>query len=182
MWYVIQTVTGKEQQLVDMIQQAMACGRKKYQRCFVIRQECPYRNHGKLEFHTESLFPSYVFVETDTPEEFFLELKRIPRMSKLLGTDGIFLNIHKEEEIFLRDMMRESRRKQENMPYLIRPFLVHTDESGRIIRAEGILEKYMDKIVKQRMRKRSVIIEIPFCGKKKRIRLGIRLEGDDVPL
>ena len=38
---------------------------------------------------------------------------------------------------------------------------------------------YMDKIVKQRLRKRSVVIEIPFGGQLRRIRLGIRLEEDE---
>lgn len=182
MWYVIQTITGKEQELIDMIRQVMPRERKTYEQCFVICQECACRIHGVPEFHVEPLFPSYVFVQTDTPEEFFLGLKQVPRMSKLLGTDGYFWNIHEEEENFLRNMLEESGGETRKESYVIRPSLVHTDESGRIIRAEGILEKYMDKIVKQRLRKRSVIIEIPFCGKKRRIRLGIRLEGDDVPL
>ena len=226
MWYVIQTITGKEQELVDTIKQVMTYERKKYQHCFVIYQECAYRTHGVLEFHIEPLFPSYVFAETDTPEEFFLELKRVPRMSKLLGAEGCFWSIHKEEEIFLCDMLEESRQEDvredrerlteterlwkpekvvidgqletgkvlksvsqksekslvPELSYLIRPSLVHIDGDGQIIKAEGILSKYIDKIVKQRLRKRSVIIEIPFCGKKRRIRLGIRLEGDDVEL
>ena len=183
MWYVIQTITGKEQELVDAIQQVMSYERKKYQRCFVIYQECAYRIHGAPEFHIEPLFPSYVFVETETPEEFFLELKRVPRMSKLLGAEGCFWSIHKEEEIFLCDMLEESRKKAgtaKKMPYLICPSLVQVDEDGHIVKAEGILGRYMRKIVKQRLRKRSVIIEIPFCGKMRRVRLGIRLEGIDV--
>lgn len=182
MWYVIQTLTGKEQELADMIRQVMPRERKKYQCCFVLYQECACRSHGIHKFYTEPLFPSYVFVQTNTPDEFFLELKRVPRMAKLLGMDGCFWCIHEDEETFLRDMLRESRGEAKDKPYLIRPSLVHTDENGMIIRAEGILGKYMDKIVKQRLRKRSVIIEIPFCGKKRRIRLGIWLEGDDLPL
>lgn len=202
MWYVIQTITGKEQDLVDTIKQVMICERKKYQRCFVVYQEYAYRTHGAPEFHIEPLFPSYVFVETETPEEFFFELKRVPRMSKLLGTEGCFWSIHKNEEEFLLLMMQESKRENpglelkknevigsfdinsegryQDKEYLIRPSLVQVDEEGRIKKAEGILGCYIDKIVKQRLRKRSVIIEVPFGGKKRRIRLGIRLEGDGV--
>ena len=66
MWYVIQTITGKEQELVDMIKQIMTYERKKYQRCFVIYQECAYRVHGAPEFHIEPLFPSGVSVSTNT--------------------------------------------------------------------------------------------------------------------
>lgn len=202
MWYVIQTITGKEQELVNTIKQVMIYERKKYQRCFVIYQECAYRVHGVPEFHIEPLFPSYVFAETDTPEEFFLELKRVPKMSKLLGTEGCFWSIHKKEEEFLLHMMQEGKRentvlelkqnevmrgfypneegKHQDKEYLIRPSLVQVDEDGRIKKADGILGCYIDKIVKQRLRKRSVVIEVPFGGKKRRIRLGIRLEGDSV--
>lgn len=183
MWYVIQTITGKEQELVDTIKQMMFGEKKIYEQCFVIYQESARRKYGKLEFHVEPIFPSYVFAETDMPEEFFLELKRVPRMSKLLGTDGCFWNIHEEEKEFLCHMIEEGKREEmslKNKGYLIRPSLVEVDEEGQIIKADGFLGCYIDKIVKQRLRKRSVIIEIPFCGKKRRIRLGVRLEGDNI--
>lgn len=181
MWYVIQTITGKEQELVDMIKQIMTYERKKYQRCFVIYQECAYRVHGAPEFHIEPLFPSYVFVETDTPEEFFLELKRVPRMSKILRTDGYFWSIYKEEEKFLQNIIEGNKKEAAALEYyLIYPSLVQVDKEGKIINAEGFLSCYIDKIVKQRLRKRSVVLEIPFGGKKKKVRLGIRLEGDDM--
>ena len=181
MWYVIQTITGKEQELVDMIKQIMKKKKKKYQRCFVIYQECAYRVHGAPEFHIEPLFPSYVFVETDTPEEFFLELKRVPRMSKILRTDGYFWSIYKEEEKFLQNIIEGNKKEAAALEYyLIYPSLVQVDKEGKIINAEGFLSCYIDKIVKQRLRKRSVVLEIPFGGKKKKVRLGIRLEGDDM--
>lgn len=134
----------------------------------------------------EPLFPSYVFVETDRPQEFFAELKRVPRMSRFLGVDGCFWGIYEEEELFLRRLMEEGRRKgvkesckdDQQGSYMIYPSLVWVDEEGQILRAEGILKFYIDQIVKQRLRKRSVIIEIPFGGRLRRIRLGIRLAED----
>lgn len=191
MWYVIQTVAGKEQELVNAIWHVMIGERQKYDQCFVIYQEYAIRSNGRLEYHVEPLFPSYIFVETNMPEKFFEELRRIPQMSCLLDVDGCFCDIYKEEELFLRRMLEESRRekkkdgckKKKNSPnteYFIRPSLVWVNEEGKIWKAEGILEDYMDKIVKQRLRKRSVVIEIPLCGKMRRVRLGIRLEEDEV--
>lgn len=215
MWYVIQTITGREQELVNDIQKVMAGKEKKYDRCFVLYQESIQCKHGIWENHIEPLFPSYVFVETDAPEKFFLELRQVPKMSHFLGVDGCVWSIYKEEELFLRRLVEESSRKAEKGSrgkaeansstkaeedhrgkaeegsirwkeeknsamdsYIVRPSLVWADEEGRIQRAEGVLGFYMDKIVKQRLRKRSVIIEIPFCGSMRRIRLGIRLEED----
>lgn len=189
MWYVMQTITGKEQELVDVIWRVMTGERKKYERCFVLYQEYDRRSGGKLETCVETLFPSYVFVETDVPEEFFLELKHVPKMSKLLGADEGFWTMNKEEELFLCHMLEKSNPsnigtsgktaeiKQEKN-YLIRPSFVWVDDKGEIKEAKGILEDYMNQIVKQRLRKRSVVIEIPFCGKIRRLRLSIRLEGD----
>ena len=108
MWYVMQTITGKEQELADVIWRVLTGERKKYERCFVLYQEYDRRSGGKLEACIEVLFPSYVFVETDAPEEFFLELKHVPKMSKLLGAEGFFWSINKEEELFLQRMLEKS--------------------------------------------------------------------------
>ena len=177
MWYVIQTITGREQELVNVIQKVLAGEKRKYDRCFALYQECIQRRNGRLEHHVEPLFPSYIFVETDSPEEFFMELKQVPRLSHLLGVDGCFWNIYEDEQAFLNHLVEEGGNGAEEQ-YLIRPSLVRVDQEGRIQKAEGVLGFYMDKIVKQRLRKRSVIIEIPFCGRMRRIRLGIRLEED----
>lgn len=195
MWYVMQTITGKEQELVDVIWRVLTGESKKYERCFVLYQEYDRRSGGKLETCVETLFPSYVFVETNAPEEFFLELKHVPKMSRLLGADGCFWTMNREEELFLCRMLEKStagnigtagetadgkqeQKLEQEKKYLIRPSLVWVDDKGAITGAKGILEDYRNQIVKQRLRKRSVVIEIPFCGKIRRIRLSIRLEGD----
>ena len=201
MWHVIQTITGKEQELENVIWKVI--DRECYHNCFVLYQECFWRKKGELERDMEPLFPSYVFVETDRPEEFLVELKRLPKVSRFLGMDGCFWGIYEEEELFLQRLMEEGcdQRKEEKFSErllvnskksveenwaeepkrncLIYPSLVWVDEKGQIVRAEGVLKFYMDKIVKQRLRKRSVVIEIPFGGQLRRIRLGIRLEEDE---
>ncbi len=185
MWYVIQTITGKEQELVDAVGRMSGGRERKYERCFVIYREFVWRFGGKWKLQIEPLFPSYVFVETNMPEEFFLTLKQVPRLSNLLGkdADGEFWGIYGEEEEFLCHMIGrddgEGEKQEEAGTYLVRRSLVRVDEEGRIISAEGVLGYYMDRIVKQRLRKRSVVIEIPFLGRKRRIQLGIRVEGDE---
>lgn len=184
MWYVIQTLTGKEEELLRMMDRVLG------RHGFLLYRECVWRIEGKLRLHVEPLFPSYVFVETADPERLFLELKRVPRLSRLLGRDGSFWPLYEEEERFLRDMIRAGESMgQANagggkaagtaLAYLVRRSLVETDETGTIIRAQGALEKYLDRMVMQRLRKRSVIIEVPFLGTMRRVQLGIRLAGDE---
>ena len=90
MWYVIQTMTGREQELVDLItdrQKAVnelinvggqSAGDEAYKRtddsrtrdrCFVIKREVVWRRQGECIKHTETLFPGYVFVDTESPQE-----------------------------------------------------------------------------------------------------------------
>ena len=188
MCYVIQTITRKEQELVDVIWRVLTGERKKYKHCFVLYQEYDRRSGGKLETCIEVLFPSYVFVETNVPEEFFLELKHVPKMSRFLGAEGCFWNINKEEERFLCHMLEKSDCQLKEIKlephepkknYCIRPSFVWVNEKGEIKGANGVLSDYLDKMVKQRLRKRSVVIELSFCGKIRRIRLSIRLAGDE---
>lgn len=182
MWYVIQTITGKEQELVNAIEHVLegATKEKTYKRCFVLYRECVWRIKGQLRVHIEPLFPSYVFAETEDPDEFYMALKKVPKLSKLLGSEGSFWALKIEEEQFFCSMLEvvEQEKENEREYYLVHRSLVKTDCEGKIIDADGVLKNYLDKIVKQRLRKRSVIIEIPFMRTKRRVQLGICLEGD----
>ncbi|MCI9584583.1 hypothetical protein D3Z50_20225 [Clostridiaceae bacterium] len=193
MWYVIQTETGREQELVDAINRVL-CGAG-YKRCFVIRQECVWRIGGGYKTYIRPMFPSYVFAETDAPEAFFLSLKRVDRLSRLLGNDGVFGTVTEEEQALLCRMMegeegralrlcpQESEkgpaRAGDTYPNLVRRSPVRVSGEGEITEAGGFLKDYLDKIVKKRLRKRSVTIEIPFLGENRRIQVGIRVEGED---
>ena len=204
MWYVIQTETGREQELVAAIDRILRA--QSYERCFVILQECVWRIEGACKVYKKPLFPSYVFVETESPEQLFLALKQIPRMSRLLGNNGQFWAVRQEERELLCRMMglgkdsgreddvrykdnsrwknngvqgkRRDRQYFEEI-YLVRRSPVRVNGEGEILEAGGFLKDYMDRIVRKRLRKRSVIIEIPFLGEKRRIQVGIRVEGEE---
>ena len=169
MWYVIQTHTGEEEELIAMIKRIVPKGC--YEECFSIRRERFRKIGGKCEVDLYPLFPAYVFVVTEDPERMFLELKRVPKLAKLLGDEqDSFFYVQKEEEIFLRSVQDEE--------HVVRRSLVEVDSEGQIVRADGPVGVYFDRIVKQRLRKRYVWIEQKFLGKKREIYLGIRLEKD----
>ena len=200
MWYVIQTITGKEQELVDVIGKVLdeknkreVCvengktntGKsgvkcqvddikkpKSFEKCFIIKRECVWRREGRYQVHIKPLFPSYVFVQTDTPDKLFDDLKRIPKLTKLLGYDGSFWTVRKEEEELLRKLVGN------DPEFVVRRSLVEVNKDGEIISLEGILKEYAGRIVKKRLRKRVVVIEIPFLGEMKKIEIGIKVMGD----
>lgn len=169
MWYVIQTQTGREQELTECIKRVLKGNG--YRACFVIEQECVWRNAGELLEYQKPLFPSYVIADTDTPEEFFLALKRVPKLSKLLRTDCEFWAIREEEKKLLCQMMELDE-------CLVRRSFVTLDEDGNILTAQGPLSFFLDKIVRKRIRKRIVTVEVELLGEKRRIELGICLPED----
>lgn len=170
MWYVIQTITGMEKELVEIIDKVLAGDG--YKQCFVIQRECVWRIEGLYCVHIEPLFPSYVFVETSSPERFFFSLKRVPKLTKLLGDDGVFWEVKEEEKRLLQKLINQDDE------YIIRRSYVQVDTEGNICFAEGVLKDFTENIVKKRLRKRIVVVEIPFLGEKRRIQLGICLNED----
>lgn len=242
MWYVIQTMTGREQELVDLIEnrqktvgersvddkprnvkgqsiadewesakeQSIADewenakepsiadewgnakgpsiadevhersdGGQKHGRCFVIKREVVWRRQGECIKHTETLFPGYVFVDTESPQELYQNLKKIPKFTKLLGKSELtdleeleFVSVLEEEKRFLEILLDGDPEDT------VRLSPVNTVKNGEITECGGALRHYKDLIVKKRIRLRYVIVRMPFLGQKKDILLGIRLEGD----
>lgn len=176
MWYVIQTITGEEQETADSIHRVL--NGNGYRACFVIWQECVWRLEGKYKVYLKPLFPSYVFVDTDSPEQFYFALKKVPKDARLLGGGGDFCEVREEERKLLCWMMSGTNREEKG-EYIVRRSPVRVNEDGEIIWAGGALEANIKHIVKKRLRKRSVVIEVPFLGETRRLQLGIRLEGDE---
>lgn len=56
--------------------------------------------------------------------------------------------------------------------YMIRRSLMEVGSNGEILSAAGALRNYVGKIVKKRLRKRIVMIEIPFLGDVKQVQPG----------
>lgn len=171
MWYAIQTITGNEEKTIDEIRKVVP--RRIYEECFLLKRERVWRLHGACRLHTENLFPGYIFVRTQWPEEFYKQLKKVPQYARLLGKEeNEFYSVSKEEEIFLKRLLNKDEEK------IVRLSQVTVDKYGNIIECRGPLRYYQDNIIKKRIRLRYVIICIHLFGRDREILLGIRLEGD----
>ena len=170
MWYVIQTRTGDEEKLAHMIRELVP--RDQYTECFYIKMESARKSEDRWEIYLGPMFPGYLFVDTDTPKDMYFDLKKVPKLTKLLKEEGeTFLPVSEEEQRFLEDIQSEG--------HIVRRSLVQVDDEKQIISAEGAVGKYFDYIVKQRVRKRYVLIRQRLLGKDRKILLGIKLENDE---
>lgn len=169
MWYVLQTITGQEEELVHMIKEVVPT--HVYSDCFVAYYERVWRRQQQSIVHVERLFPGYVFIVSDNPNELYLELKRVPAMSKLISAGKFeFLPIEREEEAFFHALLTEER--------IVRLSYVETDGRGNIYRISGPLKQFADQVVKFQFKKRYAIIRFHMLGMEKTGILGIILRED----
>lgn len=170
MWYVIQTQTGDEEKLVELIEKMIP--REQYEECFCMNRECVRRTEKGYEIFLRPLFPAYIFVVTDNPRQLFFELKKVPKLAKLLcDEENTFFRVSEEEEAFLK--------KVQNKEHVVRRSLVEVNHEGTIVKADGAVGAYLRQIVRQRLRKRYVCVEKEFLGEIRRIYLGIKLKEDE---
>lgn len=169
MWYVIQTVTGQEELAVELIKKQIS--HEKYDECFVMKREWLKKNGNLYERQCQVMFPGYIFVIMKSSKDFYYALKDVPKLTVLLHNDeGYFLTISKAEENFLRSI--------QDKKHIVTLSKVSLDEKKQIVNADGIVGKYRDKIIRQRISKRYVWIEHELIGKRRKILFGIQLEGD----
>ena len=169
MWYVIQTVTGQEDMVLDMVRSIIP--RESYNECFCIKRECMEKEDGESGIVLKALFPGYVFLDTNTPKDAYYSLKNVPKLTKVLrNDDDFFLPVAEEEQDFLQNIQSEG--------HVVRLSNVTLDDERQITAADGAVGKYFDQIVKQRVRKRYVLILQQFLGKERKIMLGIRVDEE----
>lgn len=171
MWYIIQTITGKEQQLIEIINKKIP--KQYYEKTFYINRECARKIDGHYQLCQELMFPGYIFVITKTPGDFFVELKNIPYFSKMLHDEEFnCYTVTESEQHFLESLIGN------DPDHTVRMSIAQIDSDGKIISATNPLGQYLDKIVRQRLRKRYACIEEKMLGGTKRMMFGFWLEED----
>ena len=165
-WYVLKTVPGREQKAADLIKRAVTPGL--FKECRVLRKIKVFRSGGALHFPEDVLFPGYVFIRTAFPEALEKELKRsrdfpqFPSVTPGEPADLAFL-----KHVCGRDL---------NQPMGVTRLTLDGDK--RIIRADGILNRYLDRIVKLNLHRRFALVETALFNRRQSVLFGVALEGD----
>ena len=174
MWYVIQTKSGDEQKLQLLLEERL--GNEYYRQCFVPLYECVRRRKDKCLIMMLRLFPGYLLIDTDYPDEVHNALKGIPDFAVVLGakenseSQKTFIPISTDDEEFLRSILDDG---------VMRVSYVHLSKVNRIDKVIGPLEKYRRHITKMEYRHRYATVEAVMFGKKRKINFG--LWGDEDP-
>lgn len=161
MWYVIQVYTGRE---VEVCRQCRCRVMDEDEDVFVLMAEKMTKIQGEWTQVTSRLFPGYVFVETSRIDDFFMRLKRVEAMTKVLRTGEDMTPIHQEEEKHLRLLGGEHHIVTYSEGYMEGEKLVVT--SGAMKNFKGIVRKVL-------RHKRLVVLEMPLMGRTVEITVGL---------
>ncbi len=87
MWYVVQTVAGREFAVCRLIESLVEDD--VLQECFVPRYEVQKQFRGQWRTCTATLFPGYLIVVTDRVDELESQLRRVPAFAWVLSNDNV---------------------------------------------------------------------------------------------
>ena len=166
MWYVIQVKNGQENLTCQLIQTIITDDT--LIECFFPQRERMRKIDGKWNVIKEKLFPGYVFIVTDNPERLSLQLKNVPKLTKLLGdNEGSFIPLKEKEVYFIQ------RWGGNDHVANISKVIVEKGNKVRIL--EGNLKDYEGEIIKVNLHKRIAVVRTTFMGSTTDVHMGIEI-------
>lgn len=161
MWYVIQVYTGQETEIAGQCRERVL---EEGEEAFIPLVERMTKACGEWAPVKTRLFPGYVFIETDRPQDLYMRLKKVRAMTRLLKTGEEITPLYKEEEEYLRGLQDEEHVVRYSEGYL---------EGDRLVVTSGALKGYEGKIKKLLRHKRLVVLEVSLLGREVEVTLGL---------
>lgn len=166
-WYVIQTMSGKEDILIRYIEEYVDSSVVK--ECFIPKRERKKKIDGKWRVITEKLFRGYIFVVTGEPVGIFFALKQIPMLSKLLS-DGeyTFEKLNNKEVDFIS---RIGSGRPDHISKISKVEFDEYSEGDEVVYIEGDLKSFEGQIKRFDKHRRVAVVETELFGRKTEVYL-----------
>ncbi|MCD8118608.1 MAG: antiterminator LoaP [Lachnospiraceae bacterium] len=157
MMYVIQVETGQEAVTIKLIEEIFRMGNEGalIEEVFFPQRERTMKYEGSWKKVTEKLFPGYLFLKTSHMEEARILLRRVPRLTKLLGVDEDAIYPLSKEEI---DLIYSLCGKE----HLAQISDIEIKEGNKVNILSGPLKNLEGKIVKINLHKRVALVRVRF--------------------
>lgn len=163
MWYVVQTVAGREFAVCRLIESLVEDD--VLQECFVPKYEVQKQFRGQWRTCTATLFPGYLIVVTDRVDELESQLRRVPAFARVLSNDGGFVPLERDEVAWIDAFTEKGHRTVGVSEGVI--------EGDRIIVLKGPLVGREGWIRKINRRKRTAYLEIDMFGRTIQTKIGL---------
>lgn len=168
MWYVIQVMTGKENDIAGKLNEQGI-------KALVPKENRLIRSGGSWTQREYILFTGYVFLNMNYNADNYYKAKGIPGVIQFLGDSRNPSRLSYLEAEWITLLTGA-----DNAP--IEPTTVRIQEDGTFKIVKGVLEKLENRIVKYDKRNRKATFEITICNEKKEVQLSIMLEDDETKI
>lgn len=176
MWYVIQTETGREEEVLYLMRRLL--DKRLCSRYMILEAEWPKRSGGQWLLLRKAMFPGYIFVETEEAEKLFFQLKQIPKLTKILGNEKFeFVPLAEEEIQFLYKISKTAEKNGTEQRLLVHPSRITVDKAGTIHVISGPLKEFEKEILRVNLHKRYAVVKVKMLGEKT-VLFGIVMEKD----
>lgn len=195
MYYVLQVSPGMEDTTERLIR-----GRVKksvYGCCFHPLRHVQKKFRGEWKDFHDKLLPGYVFITSDSVGELYMELRRVPALTKMLGKDDEWFAALPEKDIEWLGRLTETAKgagsetvysrernktpeedgtgqESDTLEIELSQIAVEGDAikvlSGPLINMDGYIRKI-------NLHRRIAEVEIDFMGKKTVVHLGVEMVG-----
>lgn len=166
MWYAIQVMTGEEMEAILLCFKVLSAPNDVFSDFFTPLYDRRIKRRGKWSTVRRVLFPGYIFVETDFPEEAFLELKGVPSLTKLLGTGFDFVPLSQRECSFIRRVTDKNHVATVSVGFI---------EGDRVTITEGPMMGLEGLVRKIDRHKRTATLEVEMMGRVMPVVMGLEI-------
>ena len=165
MWYVIQTLKGKEKKIAVEIRKDVA---EADETVFVFENEMEYKVKGEWIKDRNPFFPGYIFVEMENGRacEFDYRLRKKMHPLKLMQVDGKVTPIKPEEEGYLTRLGGKEHVIRNSEGFRV-------DDMVQI--TSGSFKNWTGEIRKLNRHKRRALISVPMMGREIEVSIGLEI-------
>lgn len=164
MWYVIQVRTGTEREIVKQCHRVVRPGT--LEKSFLPCYEEMKRYKGAWHKEQKLLFPGYVFLVSQDPDQLYQNLKQVIGLTKLLKTGEQIISLTGEEIRFLLKFGGKEQLVKMSAGFI---------EQDQVVILDGPLkgmEGYIKKIDRHR---REASLELPMFGRILDVKVGLEI-------
>lgn len=172
-WYALSTMPGRELETAELIERSV--DQNLWRECRIPKKLKVFRSGGILRLLEEIMFPGYLLIKTSDPQELSGELEKARKFPQLVGNaQRAIAPVETEDLRFLQDVCGKDLRQIMGVTEIL------LNEEKRIIRADGVLNRYLDQIVKLNLHKRFAVVEVELFNRTQNVLFGLRLNQDQM--
>ena len=165
MWYAVQVETGKEDVTKDYCFRLV--NKEHFNDIFVLRFNRVKKFYGEWHQESKVMFPGYIFIDTDTPEQVYEALKNVPAFTSLLGRDKeSFVPIERSKEELFKEMVNDNYEIAMSCGLLAGDKVTITD--GPLAGKEAMISKI-------NRHKRTAALNVEMFGEKVGVTVGLEI-------